>query len=95
MADSTREVADSTREDETRDEREEAQETGASPDEAHRIGEFDELRGLMESIRDEISGLRSTIADMMATKPGDERDAPDEGTPEDERELIDIDELDL
>ena len=88
-------MADSTREDETRDEREEAQETGATPDEAHRIGEFDELRGLMESIRDEISGLRSTIADMMTTKPGDDRDAPDEDTERDERELIDIDELDL
>ena len=88
-------MADSTREDETRDEREEADETGATPDEAHRIGEFDELRRLMESIRDEISGLRSSIADMMATKPGDVRDAPDEDTEEDERELIDIDELDL
>lgn len=88
-------MADSTREDETRDEREEAEETGATPDEAHRIGEFDELRGLMESIRDEISGLRSTIADMMTTKPGDVKDAPDDDTPEDERELIDIDELDL
>lgn len=88
-------MADSTREDETRDEREEADETGATPDEAHRIGEFDELRNLMESIRDEISGLRSSIADMMATKPGDIRDAPDEDTEEDERELIDIDELDL
>lgn len=88
-------MADSTREDETRDEREEADETGATPDEAHRIGEFDELRGLMESIRDEIAGLRSSIADMMATKPGDVRDAPDDDTEEDERELIDIDELDL
>lgn len=88
-------MADSTREDETRDEREISEDTGATPDESHRIGEFDELRGLMESIRDDISGLRSTIADMMATKPGDERDAPDEDTPEDERELIDIDELDL
>ena len=88
-------MTDSTREDETRDEREISEDTGATPDESHRIGEFDELRGLMESIRDEISGLRSTIADMMATKPGDERDAPDEDTPEDERELIDIDELDL
>ena len=88
-------MADSTREDETRDEREISEDTGATPDESHRIGEFDELRGLMESIRDEISGLRSTIADMMATKPGDERDAPDEDTPEDEREFIDIDELDL
>lgn len=88
-------MANSTRADETRDEREEADETGATPDEAHRIGEFDELRGLMESIRDEISGLRSSIADMMATKPGDVRDAPDEDTDEDERELIDIDELDL
>lgn len=88
-------MADSTERDETRDEREEAEETGATPDEAHRIGEFDELRGLMESIRDEISGLRSTIADMMATKPGDVEDAPDDDTPEDERELIDIDELDL
>lgn len=88
-------MADGTREDETRDEREISEDTGATPDESHRIGEFDELRGLMESIRDEISGLRSTIADMMATKPGDERDAPDEDTPEDERDLIDIDELDL
>lgn len=88
-------MADSTREDETRDEREEAEETGATPGEAHRIGEFDELRGLMESIRDEISGLRSTIADMMATKPGDVEDSPDDDAPEDERELIDIDELDL
>lgn len=88
-------MADSTREDETRDEREISEDTGATPDESHRVGEFDELRGLMESIRDEISGLRSTIADMMATKPGDERDAPDEDTPEDERDLIDIDELDL
>lgn len=88
-------MADSMREDETRDEREVSEETGATPDESHRIGEFDELRGLMESIRDEISGLRSTIADMMATKPGDERDAPDEDTERDERELIDIDDLDL
>ena len=88
-------MADSTREDETSDEREVSEETGATPDESHRIGEFDELRGLMESIRDEISGLRSTIADMMATKPGDERDEPDEDTERDERELIDIDDLDL
>ena len=88
-------MADSTREDETRDEREISEDTGATPDESHRVGEFDELRGLMESIRDEISGLRSTIADMMATKPGDGRDAPDEDTERDERDLIDIDELDL
>lgn len=87
-------MADSTRDDETRDEREEAQETDATPDEEHRIGEFNELRDLMQSIRDEIAGLRSSIADMMTTKPADTADTADEDADGD-HELINIDDLDL
>lgn len=88
-------MVDETREDETEDEREQANETGETPDEAHRAGEFGELRDLLMSVRDEIAGLRSTIADMMAGRPGDaEPDEPDE--PDDDgRDLIDIDQLDL
>lgn len=85
---------DLTREDETADERELSEDTGATPDESHRIGEFDDLRNLMESIRDEIAGLRSSIADMMATAPA--ADAPRADAPDDDdAELIDIDDLDL
>lgn len=88
-------MADVTREDETEAEREQADETGETPDEAHRAGEFGELRDLLMSVRDEIAGLRSAIADMMAGRPGEaEPDVPDDSD-DDGRDLIDIDQLDL
>lgn len=50
-----------TRVDETPDEAAIAADTGATPEEAHRIGEFDELRGLMEGMRADLA----SVADMV------------------------------
>lgn len=59
--------------------------------------EMKEVRGLIQSIKDELTELRSSIADMLVEKPAqtdDDSDADEtEGT--DESDLIDIDELDL
>lgn len=88
------EKQDATEETETPSEEARQEETGETPEEAHRAGEFDELRDLMQSIRDEIAGLRSTIADMMVERPAEEAPAPEEEESGDS-DLIDIDELDL
>ena len=59
---------DDTRLDETPDEREIAEDTGATPDEAHRIGEYDELRGLIEGVMSEVAGvegMRDELRDLI------------------------------
>ena len=43
-------MEDETQLDETRDERVDADTTGATPDEAHRLGEFDDLRDRLSSL---------------------------------------------
>ena len=51
-------MADETELDETRDERDIADDTDASPDEAHRVGEFDDLR-------DRLANLDSVAAKIL------------------------------
>lgn len=42
-------------------------ETGTSGEEAHRIGEFDDLRDRLERIEDMLGGITSTLEAMRAT----------------------------
>lgn len=86
-------MADASERDLTEGEREEQDETGETADEAHREGEYKELRALIEGIRDEIAGLRGAIADLAVSRPADPE--PDEVTDDDGDGLINIDELDL
>lgn len=53
---------------ETADEREEQTVDDATPEEAHRIGEFDELRDLLMSIRADIAGLRESMGTYQAVQ---------------------------
>ena len=62
-------MEDETELDETRDERDIADDTDASPDEAHRVGEFDDLRDRLSSlasvadkILDGLEAVRSSMA---------------------------------
>lgn len=87
-------MADASERDLTEGEREEQAETGETADEAHREGEYKELRDLIVGIRDEIAGLRGAIADLAVSRPADP-EAEDEGTDDDGDGLINIDELDL
>lgn len=45
----------------TQDEREQMQDTGETPEEAHRAGEFDDLRGMLQDLTDKVSGLYDLI----------------------------------
>ena len=51
----------------TPDEREIGDETGTSGEEAHRIGEFDDLRGRLERIEDALGSITATLEAMRAT----------------------------
>lgn len=57
-----------TTEDElTPDEREIEDETGTSDEEAHRIGEFDDLRDRLERIEKALGNITETLESMRAT----------------------------
>lgn len=99
-------MADDTRDDETPDEREEAAETGATPEEAHREGEFDDIRDRIESIAaraDEILDAVRTVREAVEAFVGDGgavvRDTDDGDVDEVEVDDVDLDtpieELDL
>lgn len=90
-------MADDTRGDETPDEREEAAETDATPEEAHREGEFDDIRDRIESIAaraDEILAAVRTVREAVEAFVGDGgavvRDTDDDGDV-DEVEVDDVD----
>lgn len=51
----------------TPDEQEIEAETGASGEEAHRIGEFDDLRDRLERIESALGNITSTLEAMRAT----------------------------
>jgi hypothetical protein len=51
----------------TQDEREIEDETGTSGEEAHRIGEFDDLRDRLERIENALGNITSTLEAMRAT----------------------------
>lgn len=75
---------------ETPDEAETASETGETPDEAHREGEFRDLRDLIAAL----SGKVDSLMNMMVSKPAD-AGADDDGDGVDDAGLIDIDSLKL
>lgn len=67
-------MADETREDETVEEREVADETGETPAEAHREGEFEDLLHRIESMQssiadciDSVNGLKAQMNSYAAT----------------------------
>ena len=68
MADETTEL------DETRDERVDATDTGATPDEAHRLGEFDDLRDRLANLAEVsnkiLEGLEAVRSSMAAFVEG-------------------------
>lgn len=51
----------------TQDEQEIKAETGTSGEEAHRIGEFDDLRDRLERIENALGNITSTLEAMRAT----------------------------
>ena len=67
-------MADETELDETRDERDLADDSGATPDEAHRLGEFDDIRDRLSSlasVADKIlEGLEAVRSSMAAFVEG-------------------------
>ena len=56
-----------TEDDLTQDEQEIEAETGTSGEEAHRIGEFDDLRDRLERIESALGNITSTLEAMRAT----------------------------
>ena len=89
-------MADETRDDETPDEREETAETGATPEESHREGEFDDIRDRIESIAaraDEILDAVRTVREAVEAFVGDGgavvRDTDDDG------DVDEVDDVDL
>lgn len=53
------------RDDLTQDEREQMDETGETPEEAHRAGEFEDLRGMLETLTDKVEGLYDLINEKI------------------------------
>lgn len=51
----------------TKDEQEIEDETGIDGEEAHRVGEFDDLRMRLERIEDMLSGITETLEGMKTT----------------------------
>lgn len=67
-------MEDETRLDETADERVDAADTDATPDEAHRLGEFDDLRDRLASLAEVsqkiLDGLEAVRSSMAAFVEG-------------------------
>ena len=67
-------MEDETRLDETTDERVDAADTDATPDEAHRLGEFDDLRDRLSSLAEVsqkiLDGLEAVRSSMAAFVEG-------------------------
>lgn len=67
-------MEDETRLDETTDERVDAADTDATPDEAHRLGEFDDLRDRLASLAEVsnkiLEGLEAVRSSMAAFVEG-------------------------
>ena len=92
----------------TREEREIEDETGTSGEEAHRIGEFDDLRDRLERIENMLGNVASMVEAMRTTAAaididngGEVADADGDGdadvvTDDDEADIIpDYDDMDL
>lgn len=53
------------RDDLTQDEREQMEETGETPDEAHRAVEFEDLRNMLETLTAKVEGLYDLVNDRI------------------------------
>ena len=95
-----------TEDDLTQDEQEIEAETGTSGEEAHRIGEFDDLRDRLERIENALGNITSTLEAMRATAAAididngaDVVDADGDGgadvIADDEIEIPDYEDMDL
>lgn len=86
----------------TTDEQEVEDETGASGEEAHRIGEFDDLRDRLERIENALGNITSTLEAMRATAAAididngaDVVDGDADVIADDEIEIPDYEDMDL
>ena len=86
----------------TQDEQEIEDETGTSGEEAHRIGEFDDLRDRLERIESALGNITSTLEAMRATAAAididngaDVMDGGADVTADDEIEIPDYEDMDL
>ena len=91
-----------TEDDLTQDEQEIEAETGTSGEEAHRIGEFDDLRDRLERIESALGNITSTLEAMRATAAAididngaDVMDGGADVTADDEIEIPDYEDMDL
>lgn len=77
-------------------------ETGTSGEEAHRIGEFDDLRDRLERIENALGNITSTLEAMRTTAAAididngaDVVDGEGDGDADDEIEIPDYEDMDL
>lgn len=99
-------MADETQLDETLDERDDADRDDLTPERAHELGEFDDLRDRLDSlaeasnkILESLEAVRSSMAAFVeggATIHEDKEDSPEEEAEDEDAELeIPIEELDF
>lgn len=95
---------DETRDDLTPQEEAQMTDTGETPAEAHRAGEFDDLRGMLsditgklDSMTSAIDALRSAVQDSAAVKVEDGAVIADDSEDPDVTDALDLglDDLDL
>lgn len=67
---------ENTSEEETASEREEAAETGATPVEAHREGEFNDIVARLDSLTAKLDSVQSALASIIIDSAGAPEPAP-------------------
>lgn len=85
-------MADSTERDETDAEKETQEETGATPDESHRVGEFDDIRDRLEKVTAKLDSIYDFIVKNAVKSESDDES---ESESDESIELVPIDELDI
>lgn len=84
---------DSTKDDETGEEREQAAATGETPQEAHRAGEYDELRTLLTGLDAKVDALSALMTERALETPAT---ASTQATqPDDETGLVNLEDIDF
>lgn len=88
----------SAKDDLTEEETEEMEETGATPEDAHREGEFDDLRDKLDKVLSAIDSMNSTLSVLVKSGAVTVDEAGSNSTSEDDGALDEIpgvDDLDL
>lgn len=80
-----------TKDDETPQEEAEAKDTGESPEEAHRAGEFDDVNRKLDDVLSRLDALSSLLVDSRVE---DAAEVHDDGDGDDEK-LVDLDDIDF